>query len=340
MICFYCGCFFIGYINSGKEINSDLLNYKNQFEMIPQYNILEYLIFNNRDYLFYFIKYILYYITFGNWNLYLLIITAIPYIIQLSILNLIFKPLVNNKITLLFSLLTVLFFYPLFNYSAHLIRNFFSASIIFWFVLFYFFKRKNEFKLLLSAIFIHSTSLLFFFIYFFRSEYNKRKIISYFVLLLSVLYASFYFFPKFFIFQKVITTLDITDNSSSSMLYLIGMLIFSVLTFIHEFNRIKIINSFTQTKSYFIFFILFCLITMYLDSIYFLISERYLLYIYMLISPMIVLIFTGNKMLNYLARISLFPIILISFANATQNNDFDYGSSLEIISGSLLQYFL
>ena len=174
---------FIGLINLTKHLESDLLVYQNDFYFASDLTFIDYLNYFNKEYLFYTINYVLNYVLMGNWKMYLLIIVAFPYYLLLSTINKLFFKLTYKKEYLILALINIAFFYPLFNYSAHLVRNFISASIVFYIVINYFFYNKRKPLLLISSILIHSTTLFFCYLFVIpngkKKKYTNRYILKY-----------------------------------------------------------------------------------------------------------------------------------------------------------------
>ena len=121
---------FLGLINSLKVLEGDLINYSNFFNTVPEFNLLAYTLVTGKEIVFNLFNYIIYYLTVGNFSIYVIIFTLISYfLLSISILRM-HKALKWSNNSLLLSIGVAFLFPTLFSMSAHLVRQFLAASLI------------------------------------------------------------------------------------------------------------------------------------------------------------------------------------------------------------------
>lgn len=151
----------LGIVNAGKIVESDLVNYKNWFNEVPNYSFYEYILHQGKEPLFFGLNYILYMLTLGNFGVYLISFTSLSYAIMAYSLIRVHTFFGAPSVALTCSMIVLFLFPNLFSLSAHLMRQFLAGAIITLFCVEFVFYRKRSFLLFLSAVLIHTTSLIF-----------------------------------------------------------------------------------------------------------------------------------------------------------------------------------
>lgn len=156
----FCVAWFLGAINYTKVLESDLLTYFEQFEMIKSVSVFEYLAFIGKEPGYYFLKYMMYYIVGGDFKVYVFIFTvASYYLLFYTIYRLLLH--LKKEYFVVFAIMLIGFFPPYFSVSAHLMRQFLAASFILYFMVEYIFYDNKKWVVLLLAILTHTTCIFF-----------------------------------------------------------------------------------------------------------------------------------------------------------------------------------
>lgn len=151
----------LGIINSGKVAESDLLNYRTWFFEIKTYNLYDYVLTKGKEPLFFVYNFFLYYLTFGNFEAYLIFNTTVCYFLLGFGLFRVHQTLQYSQFVLLAALMVLFLFPNIFSLSAHLIRQFFAASLLSLFLVELVFYRRNRILLFLVAVFTHTSSIIY-----------------------------------------------------------------------------------------------------------------------------------------------------------------------------------
>lgn len=72
---------YIALLGSTKELDGDLLEYQDYFFSVPKFDFISFLMSFGKEPLYYAYTYISYYIFAGNWNIYIISLTFINYIL-------------------------------------------------------------------------------------------------------------------------------------------------------------------------------------------------------------------------------------------------------------------
>lgn len=151
----------LGLINSTKIPESDLINYYDYFLNAGNYSLVNYLILYGKEPLYYIYNYLFYHISGGNTQTFMVFTTIIGYWFFFQAIYKYLKALNAKQDVIIFSIVIAAFFPQLFSLSAHLIRQFLAASIVFYAIVQKLFYKKTALPLLLIAAFTHSTAWLF-----------------------------------------------------------------------------------------------------------------------------------------------------------------------------------
>jgi len=179
-----------GVLNTTKIPESDLIMYIDKFTMATQYSLLEYLSTQIKEPLFWIITYSIANITNANSNIYIFILTTVSYIFILNAVKK-FYDNKNKKIDksfFVFMMFITISTPWLFGYSAHLIRQFLSFSIILFVLVNKVFYNKNSFILFLSSVLIHTSALLFLPLLYIKALRSKISLKH--ILIILIIYAT------------------------------------------------------------------------------------------------------------------------------------------------------
>lgn len=337
---------FLSLLNVTKILESDLLTYQERFLMAGKYSFFDYLQIFNREYIYYAGSYFFYYLTEGAWKLFVFLTSFLAY-------YLIFKSVIklSSRITLKKNYLVIIIFsiasfYPLFSYSAHLIRNFIAASIILYFLIAYLFEDKNKWWLLIIAILIHTSSVLFVITYFIPRRFNLKNlgklILITFGLLLLILFADTYtsFSQNLYVVKRINGFLNTrTEEDYSQFLYLIIFFFY----FIFFFKKIMTYNQFRNIhnglKTFFLIYILIIFFAIAANFLSPLMTERILMYIYFLSSILIALSLKLHGSKYTLFRFLLPTILFSYFSYKYTEGVWQYTSVNNLWKFSFFHYF-
>jgi hypothetical protein len=165
VICLFFLSLFLGLINSLKVPESDLINYISSFEVIAEFNFMEYIIISNKEFGFFTLNYILYYLTDGNFAIYMIIFTSLSYFILFFSLLKMHRALKLEAVSLLLSIGVAFLFPVLFSLSAHLMRQFLAASLVCLFLVEYIFYDKKKYFIIMASLLIHTSTFFFLIIF-------------------------------------------------------------------------------------------------------------------------------------------------------------------------------
>ncbi|WP_367279596.1 EpsG family protein [Ulvibacterium sp.] len=164
----------LGILNACKIPESDLEVYKLWYEDVAHYSFLDYLFYLGKEPLFFLYNYLMYYLTFGFFELYLILNTAICYTIMGYALLKMHKAFKLPNEYFLIGLIFLFFFPNLFTLSAHINRQFLASSLLVLFIVDFVFYSKKRIALLLSTIFIHTSSAIYVLLFFLRKLNSNR----------------------------------------------------------------------------------------------------------------------------------------------------------------------
>lgn len=172
----------LGILNAGKIPENDLIMYKFWYEDVKNYDFVGYLFYHGREPLFFLYNYLIYYLTFGSFEAYLVIHTAICYSIMGYAILRMHKVFKFPKEYLVTSILVLFLFPHLFSLSVHLMRQFLAASILLLFTIDVAFYNKKRIVLFLAALMVHTTAFLFAILYLIK-KIKSTKLVMLFVIL-------------------------------------------------------------------------------------------------------------------------------------------------------------
>lgn len=155
----------LGTINMTKIPLSDMVGYIKHFNVVPNKsfveNILHYDINGGREPLYALINYIGYYVSFGKAPLFIFYLTFSFYMLMFSSIYKIYNSSDCSSYMIVGAVFAFAFFPQVFGFTAHLIRQMLATAIVVYAIAYRIETGKNNWFLLISAIFIHTmTGLL------------------------------------------------------------------------------------------------------------------------------------------------------------------------------------
>lgn len=157
---------YLGLINSTRIPISDLLAQKKYFTLAGELNFWDYIKTAGKEFVFYGVTYISYYLFFGNFKFYVILFTFIGYYLGFISIYKFWKRQKSSSSTFLFSALLLTFYFVIFDYSAHLIRQTLSGFIFVYFLIEKVNTGKSKWILVILAVFTHTSSVILFLISF------------------------------------------------------------------------------------------------------------------------------------------------------------------------------
>lgn len=190
----FLGSCYLGLINTTKLPDSDLLNYLDWYRTAQNFPLVDYLIINFREPLYFVSLYGIANIPSSSPQLFIFFSTLVSYFIFLIAIIRTSIHLGLREKLIIGLILLFLFFAPLFSLSAHLMRQFLAATIVVLFLSEYIISGKRKWLILFLAVLVHYSSIIFIPIVFLK----KIRMFSYnisLVLCLTAL-ALMYFIAK------------------------------------------------------------------------------------------------------------------------------------------------
>ncbi|MGM0582624.1 MAG: EpsG family protein [Bacteroidota bacterium] len=151
---------FIAILNSTVYPESDLVNYYSWYNLAADFSISQYIFLFPSEPLFTSMTYVLYYITLGHKELYLVILTVLIYLpVSYSIVK--FYE-VNGEIKYVIIALVIFLYLPqVFSLSNNIIRQMMAGSFLIYYLVNKEIFGRNYIYLYIISVFIHSSALLF-----------------------------------------------------------------------------------------------------------------------------------------------------------------------------------
>lgn len=177
---------YLGLINSTKVPFTDLLTYKEDFLLSGSMNFKEYIFFNNKEIVFYFCTYLLYYILGGSFKLYVIVFTFIGYFIAFISLHKYWKSEDKLLSLVLFPVILLFLYKDTFFLSAHLVRQTLAGFLFIYFLIEKATNNKNKWLYLILAIFIHTSVVFMFLLCLIPTLSKKLSLIQVFRILIII----------------------------------------------------------------------------------------------------------------------------------------------------------
>ena len=335
---------FISLLNTTKVPESDLLSYHDFYLDSEKYTLLDYLSIYNREFLFYFSSYVISSITEGSWKLFIFFTTFISYFLILKSNFLIYK-IFNPKSTKFYlAILSVAFFYILFSHSAHLLRNFIAASFVIYFLVNYYFLGKNKWWFLISAVLIHSTAGLFAITYLLPKTLEKNTLKKWFniALVLLVTFTYLNFNDTFLKSNYQINRLNEIYNQVN--IFNISEIIYGIVFLFSSFLVYFILKKENKYHASYLFnYIILMVVLVVISALTLsnsvLISQRILLFIFILSTVFVTLLIISKSNISQIITPVLITTLIVTFIYNYKYGMWEYSSFSKILSNSLFSFF-
>jgi hypothetical protein len=302
---------FFGLLNATKVIDSDLIAYHYYFTTLSQLDIDKYFDNFSTEYLYYFITYISSHLI--NWEIFITLLTFISFMLIFHSIKIVLEYKKADFVSSILTILVFASFYLYFSHSAHLLRNFISACLIFYFVVNLIFKNKNYYGLLLSSILIHSSAVVGFLIYYKKLFSFKLISVAKYSLISVILFFTidYYFNVINYITYRISNFENFSLINITITNFILGLLIF-ILTILLSSKFVDKYNMRIEAKYYLQFYIIILILGLVLYPID-IIKARILFYLYFISIPLYILIFINNKIIYWTVTFTLFLLNIYMF---------------------------
>ena len=336
---------FLGLINTTKIPENDLLNYQKFFNQAELYSLDGYLKVFGKEPVFYTFTYLFYYVSAGDFKIYVLFFSFVSYFFLFQSIFLFYKK-INQLHNIIFAILLIAFFDIQFFLSAHLVRQFLAGNLMMYYLINKIFYKKNNWLLLILIVFVHSSALFFVPLIFlpFLKNKIKSKALIFLSIFLIVLLAFFSILNSYllritksimflnYIFTRAGGKLTDTDSGQMNSLTLI-LIFFLILTTIYLIYFKKSKFSPHAANFYNIFLGLSMLILCTISQP--LLSIRFFFYVYFFIPFIVPLIIPRFNLLRSLIIIAL----LIRLGIRLETGVFKYDDVLTLATNNFFSYF-
>ena len=319
---------FLGYLNSSKELHSDFMIYYQHFMLARDLSFVDYLNNFNKEYVFYTFQYGLYFLTLGNWPIFVFIATLIPYLFLLRSIQ-IFMTFYDAPKRVIFAVvITSLFFYPTFSYSAHLVRNFIAASFFQYILIDLIYRRRFNGLLTIVAVGIHTSVVVVLSLI----SVLSRKVLRY--MLIGALILLGVYSGKSYLYTKIALSLsgnmfEVFDDAPIILAFILITITLGFFSWRNLLFQAWDVN----LKRYLSIFMLVLLTGYYASSLVPLLAQRLLLYSYFMLAPLFYIVSSADNIASKIISIVLPVLTIFIFIFRFSNSVFEYGSYSAILGG-------
>lgn len=150
---------YLALLNTTKELSGDFLNYCEDYLLANSFSLQSFLLFKDKEPVFYFFMWLFSSISDGNWPIFVFFFTLVNYWVVFEALLIIAK-----RINVLCSDLVVIivfyaFFFQNFAMISNAVRQCISQSFALLFFAYLYFEKKRKWFLAIISVFIHSASI-------------------------------------------------------------------------------------------------------------------------------------------------------------------------------------
>ena len=306
---------FLALLNANKIFVSDVVGYYNIFEQAYNFQFLDYMkkFSKTTQPILYIFNYIIHYLMDFSPRAYVFIVTFVPYLILFfSIKKILDKSNLENSFYFII-LLSIMISPLIFQLSGHLIRQFFSFSLLFLAI-----SMDNRLSMVffyIISLLTHAMSIIFFpiiFFIFFRKKinnYDSTLIFGIAFILILIIFALL-FFDNYYLQRWRSLFLDaqimVRSVGIGYKILTVLSIIFCIINFFKKKNYFEFI--FSNFNLVFYFFIFYSLFSLSLNKI----SIRYAMYLYVSL-PIIIFISVKDIYVKYINIINLIILLLFLF---------------------------
>ena len=332
---------YIALLGSTKELDGDLLEYQDYFLSVPKFDFISFLISFGKEPLYYAYTYISYYIFAGNWNIYIISLTFINYILLSYSVITIGKKTNSNIRTTITALYIMAFFFQEFAANGNLVRQSLAQSLLVAFFVRYYIEDRKSWWIALCALCIHTSSLPILGIGLIPMIKRRFTIKSFSLLLLLL----FIFVSIFYIIGDSLSNVPFigyifarANNSEQllgqdswqevtglqpAMIALLIILSYMIISIYKKTSKEKIDNNTIVMVNFNLILIITMVICNTIGAHYLLL--RYFFYVYAFQCTLIAIYLNSSKITcNNIIRVALIAIIIIYFFYNFTHNTFSY----------------
>ena len=335
-------------MNTTKLPESDLAIYLGQFNDVRHYSLLEYISFYQKEPAFYTFNYIMYYLTFGNYKVYILTLTVISYFALFMSLSIFYKHINPRNNQILFAIALAALFPQLFSLSSHLLRQFLASGLLMYYIVNKIFLNKNKWWILLASIFTHTTIFLFLPFLYLSLFKNKITIQKAAIILPVTIVCGIYFdkillfvsgflnFPSFISYGLSRVLQDRVAELSELPLIafvLLGLLVMISLYFIYIKKPVD--NRLVHFLNIFLIIPVFVILNINNSEL----CLRYFFFVYFFFPFIFILPFAFIKSDHNFARYSVLIVFFALFLNQIDNGQWVYAPLSSILTNTFFSYF-
>lgn len=306
--------FLLGIINAGKVIESDLILYSKQFELASNTSVVEYLILNFKDPVYYFLNYVINNFVSDNFQIFIFLFSVISYSFLLSATHLFCKAMGLSSSQAIIPILITALSPQIFSFSAHLLRQFLAVSIGFYATAKYLFssQKKVPILLLFVSILAHSSNLVF--ISFFLIDLDFKKIMVWGLFSIPIIVAVYVFMNSGSVLVNGF--LRINNLEAGAQLEPVGFIVFVFVGLFAVFNFVlnRYLTNCLTEKVLFdkMFWIISGLFFFFALSNNTEISNRLLPILYFFI-PIIISLFVKELKISFTSRVCIIGCFILLF---------------------------
>lgn len=339
---------FLGMINAGKMLESDLASYSQQFHLCGKISIFEFLALRVKEPIFSAFTYVTYYLTFGNFSLYVIICSIIIYFLLYYSLYKYYLWLDKPEL-ILYAVFCATFFFPFFSLSVHILRQTIAASFLLYYMVNYVFYGKNRIWALICAAFFHSSTLFFIpfiFLKFFKKRITVKELL--FIVPITIFLAKFYtvifgFLTKLtagipaisYIFSRLSRKISEKTGEDSLVSMLVFMLLVGIAIYVIYFK--SYVNK-RIIHFYNIFLILCAFVLLIKDQE--LLSLRFNFYTYSFLSFIIFYPVNLNNRLLKIPLVLFLGMLMLMFVMGLENGVWTYQPVSSIVRYNIVDLFM
>ena len=288
---------FLGVLNMGKEPFMDTNFYIEYFRRVDNFHLIDSILnyrtdsFFLREPFFNILSVLLHVVLLGNIPLYFFCVTIIIYLLHFVSIYKLFEHFgINMKIIFIPIALMVLFF-PMFNQSAHLLRQELASGLLVYAIVQRIITGKNNWLFLFLTLMTHYSTLLFILLSLIPQIYRKlsaRLIVGAFFTILILYYMFSYLANLFFssgmilfftIGHSMTGLLESNSDSENGTWGIFNLLYFSPLLILSLYNILKIKKTGESILSFsYIYIVLFMLMLVFMSAGVATLQFRYSLY--------------------------------------------------------------
>jgi hypothetical protein len=180
------GACYLGLLNITKTPVSDMAVYMEWYAAAAELSFLDYLGLFSREYLFYSWTYLISYVSSGSEPFYIFCSTVVPYFFFLVSIARLGKHFALSPKAVALILLLFVFFGPLFSLSAHLMRQFFAATLVLTFYSTWIQSGRRPWSYLIAGTFMHYSAAFFFVPAFLKFSVNFSSAVKIIFVFLAV----------------------------------------------------------------------------------------------------------------------------------------------------------